>query len=676
MLRRSARNSQSNSSNQVDIPIPSDIIPTSTPPVPEQAVINTRTRTRAASAANVSSRSPPSTEPIVPPVQAARPRGRPPRGAPATVVASSSSSSSSPPTQATRPRGRPSRDTPDAVVASSSSSSSSSSPPAQVSKPKGRQPKAKPAKKATSSLNLDDITLDSDLTSEERYKYPQTQIYQGLDEEKFKNLEKTLVRAYNIYCVNEAHCNRIMKDLDWFINPIDVPKCEEIRPTIVTYASKSQLAIFYDYWNKIQLSRKPFPFPKSDVLLCKVKSTHFMVSGRDADGNVLDGIDAGGVSRDFIKNVMDDILYEKIFKCLENDDREQKENYYLNPQFEFSQKFKDTLNFLNPEKPYEFNENTKINFFKFFGNLLSFFVINGFGIPYRLSAGILSSLIYPTLHAYDEDYYYQLFYLSYDKPALYNAYKDFIRKPDILSGLALSTDNVIPDLYGDTESKELNAENFEEYLSKLSKYRFPENMKPYYKAIADGFNKIIRKFLNKRKPPLLVLDKQISKTKITFEEVEELKNAFLANMIKEISESHDVQKSKLTDLTNYMNIILSGPFIINEKRLDDEKYLDFISRLLSFWSGWNHVKETPILKYIIKVDQSLNVDNLPISHTCFYRIDLPPYKNIEKFKDKLYTAVYNVEDGIGMTGGMKNKRKTKSRRYYSKLLNKLHKNTI
>jgi hypothetical protein len=95
---------------------------------------------------------------------------------------------------------------------------------------------------------------------------------------------------------------------------------------------------------------------------------------------------------------------------------------------------------------------------------------------------------------------------------------------------------------------------------------------------------------------------------------------------------------------------------------------------LSFWSGWNHVKETPTLKYIIKVVQQLSVGNLPTSHTCFYRIDFPPYISIEQFKDKLYSAVYYVEDGIGLTGGSPKRKKTsKKKRYYSKLLNKLYK---
>jgi hypothetical protein len=136
---------------------------------------------------------------------------------------------------------------------------------------------------------------------------------------------------------------------------------------------------------------------------------------------------------------------------------------------------------------------------------------------------------------------------------------------------------------------------------------------------------------------------------------------------------------------------LSGPFSVKKQNdtvelLTENEYLDFVSRLLRFWSGWNHFKQTPSLKYNIKIIQNRSIQSLPSSHTCFYQIDIPPYDNLQSCLDKLYMVVYNVESGIGLAGGSKRRRikggifrmnilKKKLQKYKSIILKKKMKNS-
>jgi hypothetical protein len=316
------------------------------------------------------------------------------------------------------------------------------------------------------------------------------------------------------------------------------------------------------------------------------------------------------------------------------------------------------------------NQEFKINFFKFFGNLLSFLLINEFTIPFKLSSAIISTLIYPNVNVCNKTYHHQLYYLYYDKPEIYHSYKTFIQDPEQLIGSYLNaTDLKLEGLTLDSpkDSKKdpnnLTPDNFEEYLEKLAKYRFPQKTHPYYKAISEGFNKVVRNSLNMKSTPLGIVDKLISNTKITMEEVEELKESFESNMSAKISSIRDeINKKNTIKVTGFIKTALNGPFIVKkqngrDEKLTEDEYLDFVSNLLRFWSGWNHFKETDGIKYTINVMDTYGTDRLPTSHTCFYQIDMPPYDDLQTCLDKLYMVVYNVESGIGLAGGSKSRRK-------------------
>jgi hypothetical protein len=88
---------------------------------------------------------------------------------------------------------------------------------------------------------------------------------------------------------------------------------------------------------------------------------------------------------------------------------------------------------------------------------------------------------------------------------------------------------------------------------------------------------------------------------------------------------------------------------------DQESYFKFLINLLKFWSGSSFYKDNE--KYKIQIDRSLSEEHLPKSHTCFFKIDLPIYTGSNydeigrKMFDKMNTAIYNVELGMGHAGG-------------------------
>ena len=78
-------------------------------------------------------------------------------------------------------------------------------------------------------------------------------------------------------------------------------------------------------------------------------------------------------------------------------------------------------------------------------------------------------------------------------------------------------------------------------------------------------------------------------------------------------------------------------------------FIDFIVRLLYFWSGLKAVDNRRMYQVIIRYSTGL-----PTSSTCFTQLKL---SSIVATKDKLYRdlvkAVYNVERGVGLYGGGK-----------------------
>lgn len=55
------------------------------------------------------------------------------------------------------------------------------------------------------------------------------------------------------------------------------------------------------------------------------------------------------------------------------------------------------------------------------------------------------------------------------------------------------------------------------------------------------------------------------------------------------------------------------------------------------------MKTTPfscnLIEFYYLSDENADVAKLPVGRTCFFRLEIPPYKNEEAFKDKLMYAI-------------------------------------
>jgi hypothetical protein len=437
--------------------------------------------------------------------------------------------------------------------------------------------------------------------------------------------------------------------------------------------NKSQLAILFDFWCK---------YPDKDNLFLRYFKS-VKINQYTDDGKTI-AVDMGGPMRQFILSIMEEINASSILTCLEDDIREEKESYYLNKKFEFSKEFKQTILFLNMGKDdFKFDSDEyKVLFFKFFGGFLTFCIINNFTLPKRISSVILSSLIYfnNKLRIYDDSSSesYKLFYLWYDKSDIFYKLGNLL-KADPKELLWEGEDDYQDDMtYTDEEmlkfndkykfftdainpritdkNKPITRNNIIQFFINYSAARFPNDMEKYYNAIAEGFNINLKKCLAENKTPLYLLDIILSKTyTITIEEVEKFKAILTENMKAKIARSQlsDEEITKTNRINDYFKDLLSGHAIkINDKTLTKEEYLDFISKLLIFWSGWNHIIEADSNKYFFIVFSDSKL--LPVSHTCSFQLDIPPYKTKDEFIKKLYTAVtLSGADMNLMGGGMK-----------------------
>jgi len=167
-------------------------------------------------------------------------------------------------------------------------------------------------------------------------------------------------------------------------------------------------------------------------------------------------------------------------------------------------------------------------------------------------------------------------------------------------------------------------DNKKEYVRLYVNWRFMRGIEAQFLALQKGFNELIPQHLLK-----------------PFDEKElELMISGLGKIDIDDWKAH----TRLKHCTNDTNIVKWFWQVMAE--FDEEKR----ARVLQFVTGSSRVPlqgfkslqgstgaAGPRLFTIHQVDT--NTDNLPKAHTCFNRIDIPPYETYEKFHDKLTCAV-------------------------------------
>ncbi|XP_019360889.1 PREDICTED: NEDD4-like E3 ubiquitin-protein ligase WWP2 isoform X1 [Gavialis gangeticus] len=177
------------------------------------------------------------------------------------------------------------------------------------------------------------------------------------------------------------------------------------------------------------------------------------------------------------------------------------------------------------------------------------------------------------------------------------------------------------------ENIRVTEENKEEYIMLLTDWRFTRGVEEQTKAFLDGFNEVV---------PLEWLryfdEKELELMLCGMQEID--MNDWQKNTIYR----HYTKNSK--QIQWFWQVV---------KEMDNEKRI----RLLQFVTGTCRLPVGGFMELIgSNGPQKFCIDKvgketwLPRSHTCFNRLDLPPYKSYEQLKEKLLYAIEETE-GFG-----------------------------
>ncbi|XP_041078312.1 NEDD4-like E3 ubiquitin-protein ligase WWP2 isoform X2 [Polyodon spathula] len=183
------------------------------------------------------------------------------------------------------------------------------------------------------------------------------------------------------------------------------------------------------------------------------------------------------------------------------------------------------------------------------------------------------------------------------------------------------------ELITDGENILVTAENKEEYIRLLTDWRFTRGVEEQTKDFLDGFNEVV---------PLEWLryfdEKEIELMLCGMQEID------LIDWQKNTIYRHYTKNSK--QIQWFWQVV---------KEMDNEKRI----RLLQFVTGTCRLPVGGFTELIgSNGPQKFCIDKvgketwLPRSHTCFNRLDLPPYKSFEQLKEKLLFAIEETE-GFG-----------------------------
>ncbi|KAK2867634.1 hypothetical protein Q8A67_025751 [Cirrhinus molitorella] len=182
-------------------------------------------------------------------------------------------------------------------------------------------------------------------------------------------------------------------------------------------------------------------------------------------------------------------------------------------------------------------------------------------------------------------------------------------------------------LKNDGENELVTQDNKEEYISLLTDWRFTRGVEEQTKAFLDGFNEVV---------PLEWLryfdEKELELMLCGMQEID------LNDWQKNTIYRHYTKNSK--QIHWFWQVV---------KEMDNEKRI----RLLQFVTGTCRLPVGGFAELIgSNGPQKFCIDKvgketwLPRSHTCFNRLDLPPYKNLEQLREKLLFAIEETE-GFG-----------------------------
>ncbi|KAF6726479.1 E3 ubiquitin-protein ligase Itchy [Oryzias melastigma] len=317
-----------------------------------------------------------------------------------------------------------------------------------------------------------------------------------------------------------------------------------------------------------------------------------------------EGLDYGGVSREWFFLLSHEVLNPMY--CLF--EYAGKDNYCLqiNP-----------ASFINPDH---------LKYFKFIGRFIAMalfhgkFIDTGFSLPFYKRI-LNKPLAVKDLESIDTEFYNSLMWIKDNNIEECGLEMFFSVDKEILGEI---TTHELKEGGGDIQVTE---ENKEEYIRLIAEWRLSRGVEEQTQAFFEGFNEVLPQQY------LQYFDaKELEVMLCGMQEID------LADWQKNTIYRHYARNSK--------QILWFWQFV---KEMDNEKRM----RLLQFVTGTCRLPvggfgdlmgSNGAQKFCI---EKVGKENwLPRSHTCFNRLDLPPYKSYEQLKEKLMFAIEETE-GFG-----------------------------
>ncbi|KAI8967641.1 hypothetical protein BDF20DRAFT_900412 [Mycotypha africana] len=314
-----------------------------------------------------------------------------------------------------------------------------------------------------------------------------------------------------------------------------------------------------------------------------------------------DGLDYGGLSREFFFLLSHEMFNP--FYCLFEYSAHDNYTLQINPH-----------SGINPEH---------LNYFRFIGRVVGLAIfhrrfLDAFFIVSFYKMILNKKICVSDMESVDADFYRSLMWI------LDNDITDVL-------DLTFSTDDdrfgevVTVDLIPNGQTIEVTEENKKEYVNLMTEWRISKRVEEQFKAFKEGFNQLI--------PQDLIN---------VFDERE------LELLIGGIAEIDIEDWKKHTDYRGYteQDDVIQW-FWKCVKEWDNEKK----SRLLQFTTGTSRIPVNGFKDLQgsdgprrFTIERSGEVTMLPKAHTCFNRIDMPPYTDYDTLVQKLSLA---VEETVG-----------------------------
>ncbi|KAK5987440.1 E3 ubiquitin-protein ligase RSP5 [Cladobotryum mycophilum] len=310
-----------------------------------------------------------------------------------------------------------------------------------------------------------------------------------------------------------------------------------------------------------------------------------------------DGLDYGGLSREFFFLLSHEMFNP--FYCLFEYSAHDNYTLQINPH-----------SGINPEH---------LNYFKFIGRVVGLAIfhrrfLDAFFIGALYKMMLAKSVALADMEGVDADFHRSLQWML-DNDISGGILEQTFSTEDERFGV-MTTEDLIPG----GRDIEVTNENKKEYVDLMVKWRIEKRIAEQFQAFKDGFHELI--------PQDLIN---------VFDERE------LELLIGGIAEIDVDDWKKHTDYRGYTESDeVIQHFWQTVRSWDGEQK----SRLLQFTTGTSRIPVNGFKDLQgsdgprrFTIEKAGDITNLPKAHTCFNRIDLPPYKNLEMLQHKLTIAV-------------------------------------